>query len=86
MEEGFLGVRISLDERLMPFAADAMQRFAYLHPGVRTKLDGDGLWLISETGPGLDIIQDMHFVLYRAKIYAETRSLRAALVEGVMTR
>ncbi|WP_426237542.1 hypothetical protein [Pararhizobium sp. DWP1-1-3] len=70
----------------LPFLEDALARFAYLNPTVQVEIGPP----ITLAGPaGLDLaeaVRDFQFTLCRQKIYAETQSVRSALIHGVMGR
>lgn len=75
--------RITIQDELLPWLADACARFGYLHPNVDVKNEGA---VVEVVGPGVNdpaLVQDFLFCLYRQKIYGETLTHRRMLIEGV---
>ncbi|MEY9162662.1 hypothetical protein ABIE78_000781 [Sinorhizobium fredii] len=66
--------------------SDAIHRFSYLHPSVEIEVGPEVISLFADSRHVGDLVRDLHFALYRQKIYAETLPLRKALIEGVMGR
>ena len=66
---------------------DAISRFAYLHPAIEIEIGPNVISLFADSLEKVDdLVRDLHFALYRQKIYAESLPLRKRIIEGVMGR
>lgn len=77
---------ISFAEEFRPHIDAAVLRLSYLHPEVKVRSE-DGVVITAHALAELtDAVRDFQFILYREKIYTETRNLRRTLIQGIMSR
>jgi len=69
---------------LQPYVDQALTRLAYLYPRVKFAAVPGGILIEEERAVEVnELARNVHYALYREKIYAETLPLRRALVEAV---
>ncbi len=73
----------ALHPQLLPYVADTITRFSYLHPTVEVLFDGESLRILGPDSGDTDLFRELMFCLYREKILAQTLPLRRMLIEGV---
>lgn len=65
----------------------AVVRVGYLHPDVEFSREGNSIRVASSTGNEVDSIRrDVLYAVYREKIFADTLSMRTALLGMVSKR
>ncbi len=78
---------VTIEPPFATYANAAATRLRYLFPTITFEVEGDG---IRVDGPcEIDeaaLQQEIHYALYREKIYAETLSLRRSLIEAVTSK
>ncbi len=78
---------VKIEPPFSNYANAAVARLRYLFPTIAFEVEGDG---IRADGPcEIDeaaLQREIHYALYREKIYAETLSLRRSFIEAVTSK
>jgi len=78
---------ISVEGVLKSYADIAIGRLKYLYPTVHFSLIPDGIEATGDPGVSSEkLSREIHYALYREKIYAETLSMRCSLIEELTRR
>lgn len=77
-------ILVRIPERFVEFVDAATLRFEGQFPGVRVTTVAEGVCLEGEEAQQAELRSDFLHVLYREKIYAETLSMRQALMKAVL--
>lgn len=78
---------VRVEGALKSYADLAIGRLKYLYPAVQFSLAPDGIEATGDAGvPSEKLSREIHYALYREKIYAETLSMRRSLIEELTRR
>lgn len=78
---------VSVEDTFKPYADAALTRLRYLYPGVTFTLARSGIEAEGDPAALTEALcRDIHYALYREKIYAQTLPMRRALIETVTRR
>ncbi len=78
---------VEVAERFRPYTDAALARLQYLYPKINFVLIADGIEVSGNIDiPSETLSREIHYALYREKIYAETLPMRRALIEAVTHR
>jgi len=78
---------VVVEEPFKPYAEAAITRLHYLYPAVSFDLVAEGIEIGGDPGIAAESLsREIHYALYREKIYGETMSMRRSLIEAVTRR
>ena len=80
---------VPVPKAFWPYVDPALERLRYLYPKAVFTVEKAGECIRAESTESMDeetLRREIHYAVYREKIYAETLSLRRSLVEAVTRR
>lgn len=82
--EEYVKLDIDVPTSFLQFLADTIVRLGFLYPAASFSVEANQVAIECPTQDANAIRRDLHFGLYRQKVYSENLALRTRLMEGVM--